>query len=376
MNDLEIKTAVTGKELGEFIRLPYILHKEHANWLPPIRKDEWNYFNPKHNRAFGYCDTTLALALRGNQVAGRIMGIINHRHNTVRNEKTARFSHFECINDPAVAHELLRSVEEWANGLGMTRMIGPFGLTYHDPMGFMTEGFDRVPAVSSYSNFEYILPLVEKEGYSPGQDLVVYKIPIGESVPPLHLRIHRKAAANPHLKTVRFRTRKDLRSYIFPVLSLMNETFETIFGYSDIDETEMKILAAHYLPVLDPRFVKVVEYDGEVAGFMIGMPNITKGLRAANGRLFPFGFISILNARRKSRQLDLLIGGIREKYRGIGIDVLLGTDMINSARESGFEFIDTHLELESNVKVRAEMEKLGGVVYKRYRIFEKALRIS
>jgi hypothetical protein len=39
----------------------------------------------------------------------------------------------------------------------------------------------------------------------------------------------------------------------------------------------------------------------------------------------------------------------------------------------GKTIIDSHLELESNVKVRAEMEKMGGVVYKRFRVFSKNL---
>jgi hypothetical protein len=33
--------------------------------------------------------------------------------------------------------------------------------------------------------------------------------------------------------------------------------------------------------------------------------------------------------------------------------------------------LDSHLELESNTKMRAEMEKMGGKIYKRFRIFEK-----
>ncbi len=37
------------------------------------------------------------------------------------------------------------------------------------------------------------------------------------------------------------------------------------------------------------------------------------------------------------------------------------------------EYIDSHLEMESNVKVRAEMEYMGGEVYKRYRVFGKVL---
>jgi hypothetical protein len=373
MNEFEIKTVENRKQLREFIKLPYMLHKDHSNWLPPMFRDEWNYFDPQRNLAFSYCDTTLALAYRGHSLVGRIMGINNRRYNSARNEKTARFSHFECTDDPEIAHGLFRFVEDWAAGKGLNRLIGPFGMNYHDPMGFIIEGFDHIPAVSTYSNFEYIIPLVEYEGYSREQDLVVYKIPVMDKVPDFYFRIHQKALSNPHIRKVGFRYRRDLHKYIIPVLKLMNETFAPILGFSELDETEMERLAGHYLPILNPRFVKVIEYDGEVAGFMIGMPNISKGIRAAGGRLFPIGFIRIIRAQNRSRQLDLLIGGIHEKYRGIGIDVLMGMDMIGTARESGFEFIDSHLELESNVKVRAEMEKLGGGIYKRYRIYQKSL---
>jgi len=35
--------------------------------------------------------------------------------------------------------------------------------------------------------------------------------------------------------------------------------------------------------------------------------------------------------------------------------------------------MDTHHEMETNVKVRAEMERAGGKIYKKYRVFQKAL---
>jgi hypothetical protein len=35
--------------------------------------------------------------------------------------------------------------------------------------------------------------------------------------------------------------------------------------------------------------------------------------------------------------------------------------------------MDTHHELESNVLVRAEMEKMGGKLYKKFRVYQKAL---
>ena len=85
------------------------------------------------------------------------------------------------------------------------------------------------------------------------------------------------------------------------------------------------------------------------------------------------GIFKILHASRKTKQLDLMIGEINEEYRGRGIDFLLGLKTIESAKKAGFECIDSHHELETNLKVRAEMEHLGGKVYKRYRIFQENL---
>jgi len=73
------------------------------------------------------------------------------------------------------------------------------------------------------------------------------------------------------------------------------------------------------------------------------------------------------------RTFRLLLGGIKEAYRGRGVDALLGEAMIRSARAAGFTYFDSHHELENNARVQAEMARMNGEIYKRYRIFEKAL---
>jgi predicted GNAT family acetyltransferase len=154
----------------------------------------------------------------------------------------------------------------------------------------------------------------------------------------------------------------------------MNECFKDIYGYSSLEEKEMDRLANRYLPVVDPRFIKIVENSrGEVIGFILGIPSIAEGIRNAKGKIYPFGFFKILRAMRKSKKLDLYLGGIKESYRGKGVDVLLGYSIIESAKNAGFEYMDSHHELETNVKMRAEMERIGGKVYKRFRIYQKSL---
>jgi len=144
-----------------------------------------------------------------------------------------------------------------------------------------------------------------------------------------------------------------------------------IYGFAPLEEQEMDDLAKRYLPVLDPRFVKVVKKGDEVLAFIVAMPDMTEGIRKARGRLFPFGFIHVLRAAKKTKQLDLLLGAIKERYRGQGLDVLMGVKILLSAHQAKYEMMDTHHEMEANVKVRAEMERMGGTIYKKYRAFYK-----
>jgi hypothetical protein len=391
-------TPVTGRRgLKQFIFLPEQLHRDHALWMPPIYMDEWDYFNAKKNRAFGYCDTTMALAWQGGRLVGRIMGIINHRHNDHVQERTARFALLESTEDQDVVHALLAHVEDWARAKGMTKIIGPFGFNDQDPEGFQIEGFEHHPTIVTYYNFPYLVRLLEAEGYGKETDYVTYKIPRANAVPELMAKLAERVESR-GFREVGLTSKRQVKRYLGPVLRLMNESYRGIYGYSPLDDQEMRDLAKKYLMLLDVRFLKVVVKDrevkdgdatggvvedgdvkngdgtgSEVVGFMVAMPDLYEGIVKSKGRLFPFGFIHILRAGKRARQLDLLLAGIADKYRGKGVDMLMGREMLKSAIAAGIEYFDSHHELETNSLVRAEMERQGGQIYKRYRIFQKLL---
>jgi hypothetical protein len=372
---VEIREVVSRKDLKTFIYLPEKIHAGHENWVHPIYMDDWKYFDPKKNKAFGYCDTVLLLAWKDGRPAGRAMGIINHRYNEHRNEKTARFGYFETYEDKEVFRAILGFIENWARAKGMTKIVGPYGFSDQDPEGFLIEGFDHRATIATYYNFEWMPRWLEEEGYTKDNDWFVYKLAVPKEMPEFYQRIYERAMKRGTYEIIEFKTRKEIKPWIRPVLGLMNETYMAgnIYGYAPLEEQEMDDLAKRYLPIVDPRFVKVVAKDGEVLAFIIAMPDMTEGILKARGRLLPFGFIRVLRAAKKTKQLDLLLGAVKEPYRGQGLDVLMGVRVLQSASEAGMEMIDTHHEMEANVKVRAEMEKMGGTLYKKFRAFSKML---
>jgi len=372
---VEIREVQSRKDSRTFIYLPEKIHAGQANWVHPIYMDDRKFFDKTKNKAFTYCDTIMLLATRGDQCVGRVMGIINYRYNEHRNEKTARFGYLETHEDQETVHALLARIEDWARGKGMTRVVGPYGFSDQDPEGFLIEGFDHRATIATYYNFEWMPKLVENEGYAKDIDYFVYKLEVPKEMPEFYKRIFERAEKKGTFEIIEFKNKKQLKPWIRPIFSLMNETYmqNNIYGYAPLDEKEMDDLAKRYLPVVNPRFIKVVAKDGEPAAFIIGMPDMSEGIQKAKGKLFPLGFIKILRAAKKTKQLDLLLGAIREKYRGMGLDVLMGVKMIQSALEAGYEVMDTHHEMETNVKVRAEMERMGGKIYKKFRVLQKAL---
>lgn len=361
------------KDLRTFIHLPAKIHQNHLNWVPSIYMDDLEFFNPGKNKSFDSCDTILLLAYRNSVAVGRIMGIIHRKYNEQHQEKHVRFAFFETWNDDEVADALLQYIESWGQSKGMTRMIKPLGFSDKDPQGFLIEGFDEPPVIASNCNFPYQTEMLQNRGFEKEVDLVVYQIRIPNPIPEFYLKIQERAQHLNHgLNVLEFTSRRKVKPYIHPVLHLLNRTFTEIFGFVPFSENEMDDFANRYLFLINPRFIKiVVNESSEVVAFVIGMSHIGEGIQKAKGYLFPFGIFKIFAAARKSPQLNLLLGGIDPEYRGKGLDVLMGVKMLESAQTMGKTVIDSHLELENNTKVRAEMEKMGGRVYKRFRVFGK-----
>jgi len=372
---IEIREVTSRKDLKTFIYLPEKIHAGHANWVHPIYMDDWKYFNRKKNKAYGYCDAVLLLAFRDGRPVGRATGIINRRYNEYRHEKTARFGYFDVYEDREAFTAILRHIEQWARAKGMTKIVGPYGFSDQDPEGFLIEGFEHRATLATYYNFEWMPKWLEADGYAKDNDWFVYKLDVPKELPEFYKRIYERHVRRRNFDIVEFKSRKEIKPWIRPVLSLMNETYVAgnIYGYTPLSEEEMDDLAKRYLPVIDPRFVKVIAKDGQVLSFIIAMPDMTEGIRKARGRMLPFGFIRVLRSAKKTKQLDLMLGAVKEAYRGKGLDVVMGVKTIRSASEAGMEMMDTHHEMEANVKVRAEMERMGGVIYKKYRAFYKML---
>jgi hypothetical protein len=373
MGELIVKEVVNKRDLRKFIYLPSKVHKKDPEWLPPIYMDEWLLFNRKKNKSYLYADAVLYLAYRDKKPVGRVMGIINRRYNEIQNEKHGRFCFMECFEDQEVVHTLITAVEDWARKNGMVKMVGPLGFSDKDPQGFQIEGFEYPSFIVSPTNSPFMPLLIEKEGYEKKVDLVNYFIKRPEKMPVIYERAFSRISLNDGFKIIEFKSKKELKPYIIPVLELMNDAFEEIYGFVPLNDQEKLEFAERYLLIVDPKFVKLVEAEGSIIGFAIGLPDISPGIKAAKGKLFPFGIIKVLRESKRSKKLLMMLGGIKKEFRGKGVDVLMAVKILESCIKHKMDSIDVHLVLETNTRMRAEAERVGGQILKKFRIYQKSL---
>ncbi|MCD4796005.1 MAG: hypothetical protein K8R49_02385 [Candidatus Cloacimonetes bacterium] len=371
---MQIREVKNKRDKKKFISFPATLYKGCKNWIPQLRFDEMNLLDPKKNPAFEFCDVKLWLAYENNKVVGRIAGIINKRFIEKWQDKYCRFGWIDFIDDEDVSKLLLNVVENWAKENGMEAVHGPLGFTDLDPEGMLIEGFEELSTIATIYNYSYYPEHLRKLGYIKDADWIEYEITIPNKVPDKIERIAAVVKKKYKLKILSASRKKDLMPYVTNMFHVLNGAYEKLYGFVSLTDKQIKIYIKQYISFLDPKYIRLIldEHD-KVAAFGITAPSLSKAFQKVKGRLFPFGFLHILNAMKKNKLIDLYLIAVRPDLQGKGVNSLLFSELIKVYIENKFEKAETNPELEINTKVQAQWKFFGQRQHKRRRCFIKNL---
>jgi hypothetical protein len=138
-------------------------------------------------------------------------------------------------------------------------------------------------------------------------------------------------------------------------------------------EAEFDHMAKDMKALVVPELLLMAEVKGEPVAFSMTIPDANVAIKAANGRLFPFGLVKLLLASRKIKRLRLITLGIKEGFRKQGIDAILYLDTLKTARRLGYSGGEISWTLEDNALVNRAIESMGGQKYKTYRLYQRAV---
>lgn len=371
---IEIRTVENKKELKTFVKVPFPIYKDNDYWVPQLIVEEMDIFDPKKNPAYEGAESKLFVAYKDGKPVGRIAGILSHVANKKFESKNIRFGWFDTIDDYDVAKALFDALENWGKELGMETVTGPQGFTDLDPEGMLIEGFDQLPTIAVYYNHPYYVDFVGKYGFEKEIDYVEFKAlpPYEEGIPPKLLRIGERIKERSSLKILKFKNKKEVMARAPEIFELLDEAYEEIYGSVPLSRKQIEYYVKKYIPFVDKDLLQVaVDQNDKAIGFMLSMPSLSQAFQKANGRLLPFGWFHLWRALKKFDILDFYLAGVKKKYRGVGVDLMMVLEVTKVGMEKGVLASESNPELETNKKIQAQWKYFNPTLHKKRRIFKK-----
>lgn len=377
MGKIEVVKAESKREMDDFIRLPYYIYENCAQYVPDLEREIRNLFNQK-NPAREFAQIQPFVAYRDGVYVGRIVGIINRKANERWKTHNVRFSLIEFEDDLEVSKALIEAVSEWGQSQGMDAIHGPLGITDFDKEGMLMEDFDLMGSMNTVYNLEYYPRHMEALGFEKEVDWVQIRINIPQEIPARYARTAQYAREQIGLRVVKLnRNAKNLQDCVRKVFELFNEAYASIFGFSEISMEQADMFLDKYLSLIDLNLIPIVlnEKD-EIVGVAVTMGSLSKAMRKANGKLWPLGWWPLLKALkwRPEDNAEMLLVAVRPDYQGLGVNALFFDDLIPVYNEYGFQWAETGPQLEDNMRELTQWKPLKPVFVKRRRCFKKRLR--
>lgn len=373
MNIYQIDLA-NRKQVRDFLNLPPRIYRDIPQWVPPLEGDERARLDPRRYPYYKHSTAAFFLKYRDGIPVGRLAVLDNRLYNDYNHEKTAFFYLFECESDPVSANGLFELAFDWARSRGLNKILGPKGFTALDGLGLLVKGFERRPALGLPYNPPHYSGLIEAQGFEKDGEIVSgclgADIQFPERIHELATRIRERRG----LRIARFRTRRELRAALTHLKALYNGALEGTSGGTPITDEEIKTLAGQMLWFADPNLIKIVMKDEQPVGFLLAYPDISAALQKTKGRLFPFGWVTILRELRTTDWININGAGMIEEYRGLGGTAILYSEMFKSVVENpryqNAEVVQIGLE---NKKMQRELENFGVNFYKTHRTYKREL---
>lgn len=362
------------RQARDFLVLPFSIYRDILQWVPPLLTDERIRLDPKRFPFYKHSHASFFLAYEGTRPVGRLAVLDNRNYNEFNHESTAFFYLFECVDSLDAANGLFQSAFAWARSRGLTKVIGPKGFTPMDGFGLLVKGFEHRPAFGLPYNPEYYISLIEDQGFQPYRDAVSGYLGADIQFPPRIHELAERVASRRGLHVARYAKRSDLRALVSQLKELYNNALRGTAGNAPLTDDEVKALADQLLWFADPKLIKIVMKGDVPVGFLMAYPDVSAALQKTRGRLFPFGWLTLLRELRRTNFLNINGAGLVPEYRGSGGTAILYSEIFKSVVESGqFRHAEVVQIGVENENMQREMENFGVDFYKMHRTYTRDL---
>ena len=238
------------------------------------------------------------------------------------------------------------------------------------------EGRDRPPALMCGHTPPYYLDFIERYGFQPLRgDNLAYAFDLAADAPALQnlSRMAERVRARKSF-TIRAGDMAHWEEELERIYLLLNASLRHLPDYRPWPREVVFNSLAPFRKIADPELILFAQAGDEVVGWLPGLPNLNEAFIHANGLRRPWDYLRLLwYIRQKTRCLTIKSILVLPEYWGSGLAILLLDEMAKRAAARGYGWIDGSLTSADNPRTPAVAERLGGQLYKRYRVYELRL---
>lgn len=376
MGDLQVRPVSSRADRRAFMDLPLRIYHNDPNWVPPIWKVQEALVGFRKHPFWEFSEGQAFLAWRGDRVVGRILAVVNHRHNDRYQERRGFFGFFECEDDSQAAHQLLDAAAMFLRDRNMDSVRGPVNPSLNYEIGLLVDGFTTPPTFMMTYNPPYYEKLLTSWGLTQTQDAFAYDIDVTmlATVDPKIVQIVNQVKERFNV-TTRPLDKKNLGPDIQAFIDIYNQSLQNTWGYVPMSDQEIKHMASDLKLLIVPELTSIAEVDGKPVGAGFGLIDYNPLIKKIGGRLFPFGFLTLLFKRKHVKRIRLISTNVLPEWQRWGVGLVLWIRVIPAAMDYGIKEAELSWVLESNQLSRGTIERGGGKLMKTYRIYDRDLKL-
>ncbi|WP_298224850.1 GTP cyclohydrolase [Flavobacterium sp.] len=371
---ITIEEVTDKKLLKAYVTFPFSIYKDHPYWVPPLIQDEMESFDTTKNPAFETAEAHLYLAYKDGKPAGRIAAIINWNEVNIQEKKKVRFGWWDVIDDVEVTKALLEKVYELGKKHNLEFVEGPMGFSNLDKVGVLTEGFDFIGSMITWYNHPYYASHLEQLGYVKEKEYHESNFSFDLVDPSFFVKAQELIKRRYQLTPLNFTNTKDIMPYIDQMFDLFNKSYANLASFVAITDVQRDYFKKKYIPFINPEYIKfIVDKDNNLIAFSIVMPSFSVALQKAKGKLFPFGWYHLLQARKHSKEVLFYLIGIAPEYQSKGVTSIVFDEYYRTFKEKGIKHCVRTPELEENHAIHNLWKHFDPRVIRRRKTYRKDL---
>ena len=370
-----VRVVKGSKDRKKFIEFPLKLYKNNEYFVPCLYADEMALLKGKNSYG-NVSETEFFLADRDGVVVGRIQAIIQRQYNELHNEKRARFTRFDSINDKEVSNALFKAAEAWAKERGMDAICGPLGFSDLDREGLLIEGFDQTQTFEEQYNYDYYPELVEAFGFKKEVDWLEFRLFAPEKDDGLFSRLAKRVLEMQglHIADNTISKKKYIEKYKDGVFECIDLCYRHLYGTVPFTEEMKREIISQFLLLLSPEHLVIIcDKDEKVVSFALCFPAIGPAIQKSGGRLTLPALIKLIKLAKKPRVLDFGLVAVLPEYQNAGLNAVYVDFMMSSLMSGRYDYFETNLNLETNHQVMAQWKYFNAVNHKRRRAYIKTI---